>query len=121
MKKSNAEYARDYRIRLKRLVFNHYGHGDPRCVVCNEGELAKLTIEHINNNGVRERKETGWGSNFYSWLKQNNFPDNDYEIRCFSCNCGKRINPDLQYKSYGIYGSLMNRLAVNFNMFLNRE
>lgn len=115
--------SREYRLRVKKMVFYHYGEGDPHCVICDERDLAKLTIEHINDNGHNERKITGSGSNFYTWLKKNNFPDNGYEIRCFSCNLGKRINPELRpvYGKRSIYGSLMNRLVINFNVFLTTQ
>ena len=94
----NAEKAKKYRLRTKQLVFNHYGNGNPKCVYCFESELSMLTIGHINDDGVEDRKKTGMGSSFYSWLKVNNFPDNGYEISCFNCNCAKRINPNAKSK-----------------------
>ncbi len=125
MKSNTKEYKRtkqrEYRKKVKMWVFNHYGNYDPYCVICNERDLAKLTIHHVDDNGIDERKITGMGSNFYAWLKRNNFPDNGYEIRCFSCNCGKRINPELGHPLVNIYGSLANRLSVNYyDVFLTK-
>ena len=112
MKKSNAKNAKRYRDRTKELVFNYYGNDNPKCVTCNENELSKLTIGHINDDGSEDRKKTGMGSNFYTWLKLNNFPNNGYEISCFSCNCGKRIG-DVKKKEYFVTS---NSLISSFKL-----
>ena len=96
VKSKTKEYSKlkqkEYRLRTKIQVFSHYSNGFPICVNCGEDDLSKLTIHHPNDNGKEERKTTGMGSNFYSWLKANDFPDNGYQIMCFSCNCSERIN-----------------------------
>jgi len=110
--KNNKEPQRRYRRRVKLAVFNHYGNNDPKCVVCNEGNIDMLTIEHINDNGQEERKKTGTGSNFYTWLKVNGFPNNGYEIKCFSCNLGRRIDKTIQSQKK-LYGNLSKLLVYS--------
>ncbi len=112
--KSNAEHARNYRIRLKQEVMNHYSSdGVPKCVICGDDFIAELTFEHINHNGGKERREkkVGSGSNFYNYLKRNNYPKDNLEIRCYNCNCNRdhlSINPK------NLYGNLSNILSKGY-------
>lgn len=98
------------------MVFNHYGNSDPKCVICGERELSKLTIGHINNDGNIERKTIGGGSNFYQWLKNNGFPNNGYVIECFSCNCSKRTLSYKITKPINYYEKLPSILRTSFMM-----
>ena len=48
-----------------------------------------LTLDHVFNNGGRERRNLGGKSGviFYTYLKKNNFPDVDrYQVLCANCN-----------------------------------
>lgn len=80
-----------YNRRLKEEVFQHYGQG--RCTCCGESELMFLQMDHMNNDGARERRELGVGGSnkFYRWLKQQGFPPG-YQILCGNCNMGKHLN-----------------------------
>ena len=71
-------------------VINHYG---AECVCCGEKELLFLTIDHVNNDGNKHRKELNirGGYNFYRWVIENNFPD-ILQILCYNCNYGKNRN-----------------------------
>lgn len=53
-----------------------------------------------DNNGAEHRrqlfgknktKKIGSGTQFYYWLKKNNYPK-DYQILCLNCNCTKSLN-----------------------------
>lgn len=92
---SARERARNYRagwrkrIRLAALV--HYSGGTPRCNCCGDEHLAFLTINHIDGDGARHRREE-FGSKTYggshmlwTWLKRNGYPDG-FEVLCFNCN-----------------------------------
>lgn len=72
---------------LKKEVFLHYGN---ECICCKENRFEFLTIDHINNNGAKHRKEykTGTGKNVCRWLKKNNYPKS-FQLLCYNCNCSK--------------------------------
>lgn len=71
-------------LRLKREVIGHYGG---RCTCCGETELVFLALDHINGGGNAHRKSVGAG-NFYSWVKQNGYPDG-LQVHCHNCNWAK--------------------------------
>lgn len=66
----------------------HYGD---RCQCCSEGNIAFLTIDHINGGGNNHRRKMGvkkLGSvGFYDWLIANNFPEG-FRVLCLNCNMG---------------------------------
>ncbi len=87
--------ANKYSKKVKWIVFNHYGLS---CACCGESLYEFLTIDHINNDGAKQRKEifgplhrSGAGTAIYKWLIKNNFPEG-FQTLCWNCNCGKRIN-----------------------------
>jgi len=96
------------RDELKKQTMNAY---DGKCACCGETELAFLTIDHILNNGATHRRELReehgksffGGTRFYHWLRDNNYPQEEYQCLCSNCNLGKRINdgicPHQQKKS----------------------
>ena len=54
-------------LRTKYKVMRAYGG---KCVCCGESTLSFLTIDHPNNDGVKDRLAHGVGSTFYRWLKK---------------------------------------------------
>jgi hypothetical protein len=76
---------------LKDEVFTAYGGWICRC--CGETERAFLTIDHLQNNGSKLRKEGvhGHSADFYRWLKKGGFPP-DFQVLCMNCNVGKHRN-----------------------------
>ena len=86
------KYSHRYFYKIKLEVFAHYSNNDIKCNCCGEKEIKFLTIDHINSKGLQHRKQIRkYGSEFYVWLKKNNYPKG-YQVLCFNCNCGKRIN-----------------------------
>ena len=78
-----------WNIKVKTL--KHYGGENPKCACCGEKEIKFLTIDHINNNGAKHRKELKKsGYNFYYWLKRNKYPS-EYQVLCFNCNIAKGL------------------------------
>lgn len=73
---------RAYRVKLKRDVLNAYGG---KCECCGITEPVFLSIDHIDGGGNDHRKEVGSGTQFYQWLRCNNYPDG-YRILCKNCN-----------------------------------
>ena len=79
------------RAQLKIEVMTHYGNGKQACVNCGENRLACLSIDHINNNGAKHRREESRVKNdFYPWLKEHKFPKG-YQTLCMNCQWIKRI------------------------------
>lgn len=71
----------------KRQVFEYYGNV---CACCGESCLLFLTVEHIDGGGRKHRKTMG-AQTIYVWLVNSGFPGG-FEILCYNCNCGKRVN-----------------------------
>jgi hypothetical protein len=73
-------------LREKIAVFNHYGK---KCNCCGEEGVEFLSIDHINNDGAKHKRENGikrW--DFYHWLIKNNFPEG-FQTLCMNCNFAK--------------------------------
>lgn len=78
-------------LKLKEEVLTHYGNGSLACVVCGEGRLACLSIDHISGGGNKQRKGVlGSTSGFYAWLKRNDYPEG-YQTLCMNCQFVKRF------------------------------
>jgi hypothetical protein len=56
-----------------------------QCKLCGEAHDEFLILDHIDGGGTQHRKEVGRGSNFYDWIKKNNFPSG-YRVLCHNCN-----------------------------------
>lgn len=74
-------------LKLKIEIVNHYGG---RCVYCGETDISKLSVDHVNGDGGKRRKEgiygaLGAGFQLYYWLRRNKYPDG-YQICCRECN-----------------------------------
>lgn len=69
-------------------------YGGAICADCGESNLDALTLEHVNGDGARHRKETGvWGIYMYRLLKSQGYPDKDrYEVLCINCNVYRSTN-----------------------------
>lgn len=85
-------YNRTKKIKYKVLkleIFTHYSGGTPKCACCGETIIEFLSIDHINNDGAKQRRENKTqGIRFYYWIKQNNYP-NDLQVLCMNCNFAK--------------------------------
>lgn len=79
---------RRYQQKLRKDVIERYGG---RCICCGEVELVFLAIDHINGGGSKHRREVaGFGSQFYRWLRDNDFPEG-FQVLCHNCNFAKRM------------------------------
>ena len=83
------KYSKDRGRMFKATVIGHYGG---KCACCGEDRIGFLTIDHVNNDGAKHRKEIG-KAGLYMWLIRYNFPTT-YELQClcFNCNYGKNHN-----------------------------
>lgn len=91
----NQNYIRDYkkiaRQKLRLEIYNAYGGSICKC--CGEKEWSFLTIDHIENDGYKHRKELKSRSSdvLFVWLKKNNFP-RGFQVLCMNCQFGKVRN-----------------------------
>ena len=95
-KKRHRILRREEALILKREVLIHYGGDKLACVICGEGRLACLSIDHIDGGGTKHRNQLrAWGELFNRWLKAQNYPDG-YQTLCMNCQFVKRF----EYKEY---------------------
>jgi len=87
-------YQRERSQQLKLEVFSHYSGGTPKCAHCGIEDIDILELDHIDNNGAKERRAIsttqGGGYAFYIRLKRNNYPEG-YQVLCSNCNLKKEI------------------------------
>lgn len=75
--------------KMKDLCFEHYG--GYVCVHCGITDEDVLTLDHINDDGVRMTKLAGLrrrhgGQAYYHWLVRNNFPP-EHKLQVLCANC----------------------------------
>ena len=82
---------KEYQQKNKSDVMNHYSGGNARCSCCGIKELIFLTIDHIEGDGSKQRKDGTHktGSMFYIWLRKKNYPKG-FQVLCYNCNQAKR-------------------------------
>lgn len=68
---------------LKLEVYEAYGGAI--CACCGETHIEFLSVDHINNDGAKHRKEKGVLGGLYGWLKKRNFPPG-FRVLCMNCN-----------------------------------
>jgi hypothetical protein len=74
-----------YRNKLKKDVMNAYGN---KCSCCGETEPLFLEIDHVYNDGYKDKKGY-W--RLLSWIRTHKYPD-VFQILCSNCNRGKYRN-----------------------------
>jgi len=68
---------------LRNKIIKEYGGV---CVCCGEEHIEFLSIDHIGGGGTKHRKVLGGGTSFFLWLKENDFPKDNYRLLCMNCN-----------------------------------
>lgn len=76
---------------VRDVVFKAYG--GYKCVCCGETEKTFLSIDHINNDGAKHKREyrLRTSTEVYRWLVANKFPSG-FQVLCMNCQWGKRNN-----------------------------
>jgi hypothetical protein len=78
---------REYRAKVKAKVFNYY---KAVCSYCGESRVNCLVVDHVNNNGIEERKVIKNNTTLYNKIIKEGFPKS-YQILCRNCNWKKFI------------------------------
>lgn len=71
-------------LEIKLAAFDNYG--GRLCSCCGESNIVFLTIDHLDNNGSKHRKEIT--TTIFRWLRNNNYPKG-FQVLCWNCNLGK--------------------------------
>ena len=88
------EIGRRSKHNIKMEVLRAYGG---RCVACGETDPDMLCIDHVNNDGTRQRMEAGIsasGEPMYGWLKKNGYPAG-FQVLCANHNTKKLVRGGL--------------------------
>lgn len=104
-KPRNSELRKKRLVDIKRKTFEVYG--GCICACCGETQFMFLSLDHINNDGAKHRRDirsemlcatnkgnlTRWfgGEKMYKWLARREFPDG-FQVLCMNCNFGKQVN-----------------------------
>jgi hypothetical protein len=73
--------------RLKQKVMDGYGGC---CACCGDTFLARLTIDHVNNDGAEHRRSLSNEAALYQQLLNRGFPEG-FQVLCASCNLAKHV------------------------------
>ncbi len=76
-----------YRVRHEAIM----AYGGYRCACCGADEALFLTIDHVNNDGSRHRRQVGASKELFRWLKKNGYPEG-FQVLCSNCNQGRYRN-----------------------------
>jgi len=77
------------RYRLRKTVIEMYG---PNCVCCGEDEPMFLDLDHVNNDGILDRKRIGNSSTAIYREATKCYDPTKYQILCANCNVGRARN-----------------------------
>ena len=92
-KDEEAKKRKERYLKQRTMVLETYSNGVPICNCCGETTFEFLTIDHINNNGAKERKKSGrrGAMEFVRWIIKNNYPKG-LQILCWNCNTAKQYH-----------------------------
>lgn len=101
--KQNVKCRQRYNL-TKREVLAHYSpDGIPQCTECGIADIDVLCLDHINNDGAKQRQLTRGGRIPYNIIKQQGFPEG-FQTLCANCNLKK----ELERKRGGIKTSVLS-------------
>ena len=77
--------------KYRNIVYGAYGN---ICNCCGETNSMFLTVDHVNNDGSKDKDKNGdrySGTSLYIRIIKANFPP-EFQILCYNCNMGKARN-----------------------------
>jgi hypothetical protein len=92
-----APYWKRRRDAIRLEVFSHYCGGVPRCQCpgCTVTYIGFLTLDHVNGDGAKHRKENRLGTGsvlLWQWVKAQGYPS-EFQVLCCNCNHSKFNGP----------------------------
>lgn len=94
VRKKDAARRRELSKDAKTRIFAALGD---KCYCCGLDDPRFLTIDHINNDGMAERKPNGKQRNAYVILLdilKAGVPKDRYQLACYNCNCARHYTKD---------------------------
>lgn len=93
------ERSRDYYANWKGTRFEQVLKALGRkCACCGETDPTFLTVDHINNDGWKEKvgteRRARSGRALWTRIRKEGYPKSRYRILCFNCNCGRNRRAD---------------------------
>lgn len=82
-------YGRLHRERWRAAAIKEYGGV---CYCCGESNIYCLTLDHINNDGAKDRRNNSIATMLYYHAKRQGYPKDKYRLACFNCNCARHRN-----------------------------
>ena len=76
---------------LWQLILEAYGR-KCSCIGCDESIEMFLTIDHVNDDGYKFKGGPRSGEKLWRYLRDLGFPQDDYRLLCYNCNCGRARN-----------------------------
>jgi hypothetical protein len=86
------EVQKEYHLKIRKEVLEKYGN---KCFCCGENNWAFLVIDHINNDGNKERRDlygsqSGSSHSFFLKLRREDVRI-DLQVLCWNCNSAKSL------------------------------
>jgi hypothetical protein len=113
-KEDSLQKMHNYLSNRRREVLYWYSNGEMKCSRCGETHIEFLAVDHIHNNGRKERKENP--GNAINYIIRNNFPD-EYQVLCHNCNFIKRAEVTTRKTPSAAYHKFRDKIK---NMMLNK-
>lgn len=85
----NRVWSIGYRARLRAEMIAAYGD---QCACCGEREPLFLQLDHVENDGHKDRRLFKTGAKLLAYLKRLGWPKDRYQLLCANCNFGKLMN-----------------------------
>lgn len=83
-----AEFAKQYRLRIKFKLFDILGK---KCVHCGFSNTRALQIDHVHGSGNKHRKKIGRNHQYFLYVfNEIKNGSNDYQLLCANCNSIKK-------------------------------
>ena len=92
-----------HRRKLRIETLAEYGG---QCVKCGISDTDVLDIDHIYNDGAKDRKKNLFAYNLYRELKKLGFPKDRHQVLCKNCNWKKEILRRRNKVAYQIFKSI---------------
>jgi len=86
---ANRAWLTAYRARLRAEMIAAYGG---KCACCNEAQPKFLQLDHVFNDGAKDRVVNKTATKLWARLKKKGWPKDRYQLLCANCNFGKLLN-----------------------------